>query len=159
MPSKKDILEKQFDELENRLKKINEYKEQFRDYYTKAKTKIFGAKNNFIDGAYFLDRALVILRKYLENGTVPVYKEKVEDLINRLEKVKRLIKEIEKVFPNREEVIDVFAEVIYEQVVRKALILNDQANKRFDNRFNSPLWEEFMKKFEHLILSETHKEV
>jgi DNA repair exonuclease SbcCD ATPase subunit len=159
MPSKKDILEKQFDELENRLKKLNEYKEQFRNYYTKAKSKIFGAKNSFIDGAFFLDRALLVLRKYLENGTVPVYREKVEDLINRLEKVKSLVKEIEKVFPDREEIIDVFAEVIYEQVVRKALILNDQANKRFDNRFNSPIWEEFMTKFEHLVLSETHKEV
>jgi chaperonin cofactor prefoldin len=159
MQAKKDILEKQFDELENRLKKLNEYKEQFRNYYTKAKTKIFGAKNSFIDGAFFLDRALLILRKYLEDGTVPVYKEKVENLINTLEKVKYHIKEIEKIFPLRDEIIDVFAEVIYEQVVRKALILNDQANKRFDNRFNSPLWEEFMKKFEHLVLSETHKEV
>jgi hypothetical protein len=151
MAKKKDILERQFDELEEKLKKLNNYSEQFSNYYKLGKSKIGMARSNFIDGSHYIDRGLVILRRYLEDPKVQSYSKKIKELMCKIEKIKYHLNQINKIMLRSDEIADIFLEVIYEQVIRKALIINDQANKRFDYKFQNGLWAEFMEKFEHKI--------
>jgi hypothetical protein len=149
--AKKDIFDRQFQELEEKLRRLNNYKEQFLKYYKIGKGKIGIARSNFIDGSHFIDKALTILRRYLEDSKAPKYSEKINELIRKIEKIKYYTNEIKKIMLTNEEVADVFLEIIYEQVIRKALIINDQADKRFDSKFKDGLWAQFMEDIEHKI--------